>query len=307
MGRFSELETFVRVVESASFSGAAERLQVAKSVVSRRVTELEERLGVRLLNRTTRRLSLTEAGQQFYERAVRLLIEMEEAEQALTSESSALRGRLRVAAPLSFGVLHLGPAVDAFLAAHPEVELDLDLNDRMVNLVEEGFDLAVRIGWLSDSSLVARRLAPIRIVPCASPAYLAQHGEPRTPADLVAHQGLFYSNVPDGQAWQFLDGDGKAHSVRVPARLRANNGDVLLGAALRGLGIVLTPTFLAWRAIEAGELKVLLPGYTLPAAVAYAVFPSHRHLPARVRTFIDALAARFGDEPYWDACLRGAR
>jgi DNA-binding transcriptional LysR family regulator len=306
MGRFNQLETFVRVVESGSFSGAAERLQVAKSVVSRRLTDLEERLGARLLNRTTRRLSLTEGGQQLYERAVRLLMEMDEAEQALTSGTNALHGRLRVAAPLSFGILHLAPAVDEFLTAHPELELDLDLNDRRVNLVEEGFDMAVRIGRLPDSSLVARRLAPVRMVAVASPDYLRRHGEPRAPEELAGHQGLIYANEPDGQTWPFQDGRGNTRKGRVSARLRANNGDVLLSAAIGGLGIVIAPTFLAYRAIAAGEVRPILTEFAPVSSAAYAVFPSNRYVPARVRAFADALAARFGDTPYWDVCLSGS-
>lgn len=307
MGRFNELETFVRVVELGSFSAAADRLKLAKSVVSRRITDLEERLGARLLNRTTRRLSLTDGGQQLYERAVRLLLEIDEAEQALAAGNGALRGRLRVAAPLSFGVRHLAPLVEEFLAAHPGLELDLDFNDRLVNLVEEGFDLALRIGDLADSTLVARRLAPIRLVTLASPDYLRRHGEPRRPEDLAGHQGLAYSNVPGGQAWRFLDPAGRPRAVVVPARLRANNGDVLLQAAIRGLGVVVSPTFIAHEAIAAGHLVPILRAFEAPATAAWAVFPSHRHVPARVRAFIDALAARFGDEPYWDACLKEPR
>jgi DNA-binding transcriptional LysR family regulator len=307
MGRFTELETFVRVVESGSFTHAAERLGVAKSVVSRRLSELEERLRVRLLNRTTRRLSLTDGGQQLYERALRLLIDLEEAEQTLAAGHDALRGRIRVAAPLSFGLQHLTAAVDDFLRAHPELILDLDLDDREVNLVEDGFDLALRIGHLDDSTLVARRFAPIRMITCASPDYLRLHGTPLQPEDLAAHHGLVYTNISEGQLWKFHDREGKARTVRVPARLHANNGEVLLSAAIRGLGVVVSPTFIAYRAIESGELKPILTDFTLPLSAAYAVYPSHRHLSRRVRVFIDALAERFGDTPYWDECLRARK
>lgn len=301
MDRFETLQTFVAVVEAGSFSAAAVRLDRAKSAVSRQVAALETHLGVQLLNRTTRRLSLTEAGREFHERAQRILADLEEAELSVAVEQTALRGRLRLAAPLSFGVQHLAPALAEFLTLHPELVLDLDLDDRRINLVEEGFDLALRIGELADSSLVARPLAPVRMLLCASPEYLRRHGTPRTPADLAFHAGLVYGNVPEAQQWRFLDAAGKAHSVKVPARLRANNGDVLVRAAVDGLGVVVSPTFIAHRALAAGELVPLLPDYQAPGTSAYAVYPSRRHLPQRVRVLIDFLAQRFGATPYWDA------
>ncbi len=300
MDRFETLQTFVAVVEAGSFSAAAVRLDRAKSAVSRQVAALETRLDVQLLNRTTRRLSLTEAGREFHERAQRILADLEEAELSVAAEQTALRGRLRLAAPLSFGVLHLAPALDEFLLRHPELVLDLDLDDRRINLVEEGFDLALRIGELPDSTLVARPLAPIRMQLCASPDYLRRHGTPRTPQDLAFHAGLVYGNVPEAQQWRFVDAAGKVHSVKVPARLRANNGDVLIRAAVEGLGVVVSPTFIAHRALAAGELVPLLPDHQAPGTGAYAVYPSRRHQPQRVRALIDFLAQRFGDTPYWD-------
>lgn len=307
MDRFETLQTFVAVVEAGSFSVAAGRLGRAKSAVSRHVAELEAHLGAQLLNRTTRRLSLTEAGREFFERAQRILADLEEAELSVAAEQTALRGRLRLAAPLSFGVLHLAPALNAFLADHPELVLDLDLDDRRVNLVEEGFDLALRIGELADSTLVARPLAPIRMQLCASPAYLRRHGTPQTPQDLAFHAGLVYGNIPEAQQWRFIDDSDRTHSVKVPARLRANNGDVLLQAALDGLGICVSPTFLAGRALAAGELVPLLPGYGAPGTTAYAVYPSRRHQSQRVRMLIDYLAQRFGDAPYWDQTVAEAQ
>jgi len=300
MDRFDSLQTFVAVVETGGFSAAAVRMDRAKSAVSRQVAALETHLGVQLLNRTTRRLSLTEAGREFHERAQRILADLEEAELSVAAEQTALRGRLRLAAPLSFGVQHLAPALAEFLAQHPELVLDLDLDDRRINLVEEGFDLALRIGELPDSSLVARALAPIRMQLCASPDYLRRHGTPRTPEDLAFHAGLVYGNVPEAQQWRLLDAAGKVHSVKVPARLRANNGDVLLRAARDGLGVVVSPTFITHRALAAGELVPLLPDYRAPGTTAYAVYPSRRHLPQRVRVLIEFLAQRFGDTPYWD-------
>ncbi len=300
MDRFEEMQTFVGVVDAGSFSAAAERLRLAKSAVSRRVAELEARLGTQLLNRTTRRLSLTDSGRQFYDRATRVLADLEEAEQTVSRGQSELRGRLRVAAPLSFGILHLAPLLTAFLGEHPELSLDLDLNDRNVNLVEEGFDLAVRIGELSDSTLVARRLAPTRMVLCASPAYLERHGEPRSPEELAKHQGLIYANLPDPRNWPYTDPAGRPLNLRVPVRMRSNNGDVLLRAALDGLGLGVMPSFIVWRELADGRLRTLLPDHPLPVTAAYAVFPSRRHVPHRVRALSDFLAERLGDEPYWD-------
>lgn len=304
MDRFEELQTFVRIVEAGSLSGAAERLELAKSAVSRRLADLEARLGVQLLNRTTRRLNLTEAGRQYYRRCQRILADLAEAEQAVSREHAGLSGLLRIAAPLSFGIQHLAPALDAFLEAHPQLRLDLDLNDRTVNLMEEGVDLAIRVGRLADSSLIARRLAPARMVVCASPQYLARHGEPRHPEELGAHVGLSYSNIPEGLLWQFSGPDGVPLNVRVPYRMRANNGDVLLRAAIDGLGILESPSFICHEAIARGELSLILADYPVREESVYAVYPAQRHLPQRVRALIDFLAERFGDEPYWDRPLR---
>lgn len=305
MDRLDTLQSFIAVVETGSFSEAAERLDVGKSVVSRRVSALENRLGVQLLQRTTRRLSLTEAGREFYPRAARLLAELEEAEQSVTEGQETLRGRLRLAAPLSFGLQHLGPALNAFMAEHPELVLDLDLNDREVNLIEEGVDLAVRIGRLDDSTLVAVPLAPVRILLCASPDYLARHGTPQHPRELTGHTGLAYANLPESQQWRFRGASGEEFSVRVPTRLRADNGDVLLDAAIAGLGIVASPTFIAHAALRRGELVPLMPGYRLPETTAYIVYPSRRFVPQRVRTLVDFLRTRFGERPYWDEGLPG--
>lgn len=288
------------VVETGSFSAAALRLGQAKSVTSRLISALENHLDVQLLNRTTRRLSITEAGQDFYEQALRILADLQEAEASVVSHHGALRGRLRLAAPLSFGLLHLAPALNDFLHLHPELVLDLNLDDKRINLIEEGFDLGLRIGELPDSSLVARPLASIQMRLCASPDYLRRHGTPQCPADLAFHAGLVYGNVPEAQQWRLLDANGQVHSIKVPARLRANNGDVLLEAAIAGLGLVASPSFLAWRALASGQLLRVLPQYQLAGTRAYAIYPSRRRLPERVRALIDFLAQRFGDAPYWD-------
>lgn len=303
MDRFEDMQTFVRVVEAGSFTGAAERLQRAKSAVSRRVSELEERLGVRLLNRSTRRLKLTDTGREFYTRSARLLADLEEAELAASSAHASLRGTLHVASPMSFGVLHLADAINDFLCLHEGLRLEADLNDRRVNLIEEGFDVAIRIGALADSSLIARRLAPIRHVTCASPSYLERFGTPESPDDLMNHAGLSYSNVPESAYWQYRCPGGEQRTVRIGSRMRVNNGDVLLSAARRGLGIVVSPTFLAYQAIEQGELVPILTEYRPPDDAAYAVYPPGRHLSHRVRAFIDFLAERFGERPYWDRFL----
>lgn len=303
MDRFEEMHTFVRVVETGSLSAAADRLDIAKSAVSRRLAELEARLGVQLLNRTTRRINLTESGRRFYRRCQQILADLEETEQQVSSEHAQLRGTIRIAAPLSFGIQHLAPVLNDFLKEHTEVGLDLDLDDRQVNLMGEAVDLGIRIGRLEDSSLIARRLAPVKLSLCASPQYLQQNGEPRHPSELSAHTGLSYSNIPEGQQWQFRRPDGELFSVRVPHRLRANNGDVLLKAAIDGLGILASTTFIAYRAIEKGLLKPILCDYQLPPVHVYAIYPAQRHLPRRVRVLIDYLAERFGDDPYWDRNL----
>ncbi len=300
MNRLESLESFVAVVESGRFSTAAERLGIGKSVISRRVSELEDHLGALLLHRTTRQLSLTEAGRAFYPRAVQVLEDLSDAEQSVSQAQQELSGRIRLAAPLTFGQLHLAPALTAFMEQHPKVILDADFNDSEVNLVQEGIDLALRIGELADSSMVARPLAPIRLLACASPGYLAKHGTPQTPQDLEQHQGLCYSNMPEPQKWRFIDSAGRGLSVRIPLRMQANNGQILLEAAAAGHGICLTPTFIAYQAILEGRLVRILEDYQTPAATAYAIYPNRRFIPQRVRAFADYLRDLYGDRPYWD-------
>ncbi|MCB1874727.1 MAG: LysR family transcriptional regulator [Chromatiales bacterium] len=303
MDRFDALEAFVAVVEAGQFSAAAERLNIGKSVLSRRISDLEARLGAQLLRRTTRSLSLTEAGRLFYRRASDLLAELEDAEQSVGDEQQGLAGRMRMAAPLSFGLAHLVPLLTAFLHQHPDLQLDLDLDDREVNLVEEGVDLAVRIGSLADSTLVARPLAPIRFLACASPAYLARNGTPQRPEELSGHLGLVYSNLADPDHWTFVDKRGESITVKVPVYLRANNGEALISAAADGLGIVLTPTFAGYRAIIDGRLQAILTNFRLPAVNAYAIYPSRRYVPRRVKVMVEYLRSQFGEQPYWDAGL----
>ncbi|MFN2310228.1 MAG: LysR family transcriptional regulator [Gammaproteobacteria bacterium] len=303
MRRFEDMQTFVRVVDAGSISAAAAQLGVAKSAVSRRLSELEARLGVQLLRRTTRRLNLTDTGRGFYDRCRRILADLEEAEAAVSQAHATLRGRLRVAAPLSFGLRHLGPAITEFMRAHPQVEFDLDFNDRQVDLLAEDIDVAIRIARLEDSSLIARRLWASRLVLCASPAYLQACGVPLTPEDLTAHRALVYSHTQDPTQLALRDAAGREYRVRVPERLRANNGDFLRQAAEAGEGLVLSPSFIVHDALRSGELVRVLPAYTADEVHAYAVYPQTRHLSQRVRAFVDFLAERFAGVPYWDRGL----
>lgn len=300
MDRLEVMSTFVRVVDHGSVSAAADSLGVAKSAVSRRVRDLEAHLGAELLRRTTRRLTLTATGRAYYDRCVRILADITEAEDAVSFQHGRLAGLLRVAAPLSFGLLHLQPAIDSFMQTHPDVEFDLDLNDRQVDLVAEGFDVGVRIADLPDSTLIARRLAPTRSIACASPEYLARHGIPGTPGDLSTHNCLVYTNIPDPHVWHFEEADGQRRQVAVQPRLRANNGDFLSEAAVAGEGIILSPTFIVYKHIAEGRLQPILQDVRWPVMQTYALYPQTRHLSARVRAFVDFLVTRFAGHPYWD-------
>ncbi len=300
MDKFEDLQAFVAVVEAGSFTAAAERLGFAKSAVSRRVSALEERLGVQLLQRTTRVLNLTDTGRSFYEHSARILADLDEAEAAVQQEHGALRGILRVALPLSFGVRHMCKPIAAFTKRHPRVRFDLDLNDRRIDLVEEGMDVAIRIGHLDDSSLIARRLFDVRSVVAASPHYLTTHGTPATPVELLDHDCLVYSNLADPDKWSWTDRGGQRHTIEINPVMRASSGDFLSNAAAHGLGIVIQPTFLAAEAIRSGHLVPILNDVDWPVSPAYAVYPPTRHLSYRVRAFIDFLAERFSGKPQWD-------
>ncbi|MCI0505460.1 MAG: LysR family transcriptional regulator [Gammaproteobacteria bacterium] len=300
MDRFENLHTFVKVVDFGGISAAAEHLNIAKSAVSRRITELEQRLGVQLFRRTTRQLNLTDSGKSFYERAVRILTDLEEAELAISQQHGELAGPLKIAAPLSFGLRHLTPAITDFMKNHPKLQFDLDFNDRHVDILQEGFDLAIRISRLGDSSFIARPLATVHHMVCASPEYLQRRGTPSTPDALIHHHCLSYSNVPDSDIWRFTDPDSQPGQIKIPVALRANNGDFLRDAAIAGLGVILEPTFIVYDAVNKGQLTPLLTGYQWPIINAYAVYPHTRHLSQRVRAFVDFLAQRFTGTPYWD-------
>jgi len=300
MSQFEEMRTFVRIVEAGSISKAAEQLDIAKSGVSRRLTDLEGRLGVRLINRTTRRSSLTEAGRSYYAGAVKLMADVAELDASTADAEASLKGRLRLAVPLSFGLAHLAPAIDEFLREHPGLDLDMDFSDRQVDLVERGVDLAIRIAQLEDSNLQARRLCPIRLLLCASPAFLEAHGRPETPADLEDHRLLRYA-ASGGSAIRLPDGEGGEVLVQAAAPIVANNGDFLRDMAVAGQGITLIPSFIAWQALAVGDLVEVMPGHAPQPLNAWAVYPRNRYLSRRARLFIDFLAERFGERPYWDA------
>jgi DNA-binding transcriptional LysR family regulator len=295
----TEMSVFSRVVSAGSLSAAARELGLSAAVVSRRLAALEQRLGVRLINRTTRSLHLTDEGATYYDACARLLSEVEEADAAVSAGRAEPRGALRVALPASFGHLHVAPLIPGFAARYPNVQLALSLSDRSVNLVEEGFDVAIRIAHLADSSLAARKLAPNRRVVCASPEYLRRHGTPQSPDDLAGHNCLTTHDF--AVTWEYRAPDGRPGSVRVAGRHACDNWEVLREWALAGLGIALKSTWDVRRQLEEGSLLPLFAGYTFDTDVAiYAVYPHRRFLPAKTRAFIEFLADSFGPEPYWD-------
>ena len=295
---FDDMSAFVRVIEAGSLTGAAKRLGIAKSAVSRRVSQLEGRLGAALLHRDSRRLSPTEAGREFYGRARRILADVSEAEDTVRGLSGELRGKLRVAAPMAFGLRYISSAVVDFMVERPGVEVVVDLDDRFVDLVGEGHDLAIRIGGSRDSGLVSRPVAPCRFVVCASPRYLGAKGTPATPDDLADHECLSHANRPPAEQWRFRTG-GEWRSVRVAGRLNANNSDVLMEAAVAGLGIAVLPTFIAGEAISRGDLRVVLADFPLEAYGVHAVWPPGRGPSAKSRAFVDFLAGRFEGASDW--------
>jgi DNA-binding transcriptional LysR family regulator len=298
-----QMSIFAKVVASGSLSAAARELGLSPAVVSRSLSALEARLGTRLIHRTTRRLHLTDEGAAYYESCNRILEEIEEADAAASAGRGEPQGVLRVALPASFGHLHVAPLVPQFAARYPKLRLALNLSDRHVKIVEEGFDLAVEIAELTDSSLAARKLAPNRRVVCASPQYLRRHGTPRTPQELTQHNFLV-ANWGEGgfsMTIEYKDPDGKQGEVRVAGKYACDNWEVLRDWAVAGLGVALKSTWDARRQLEEGTLVPLCPGYTFDTDVAiYAVYPHRRHLPAKTRAFIDFLAESFGPEPYWD-------
>src|SRR3954465_8117110 len=294
-----EMSVFSRVVVSGSLSAAARELGISPALVSRRLAALENRLSVRLVNRTTRSLNLTVEGARYYDACSRVLAEIQEADAEVSVGRVEPQGALKVALPASFGHQHVAPLVPQFAARYPKVELALSLSDRPVNVMDDGFDVAVCIAELADSSLTARKLAPNRRVVCASPSYLALHGTPRTPEDLRRHNCL--TSTDFAATWDYKAPEGRAGSVRVHGRYVCDIWEVLPEWALAGLGIALKSTWDVYRQLADGSLVALLTDYAFLSEVAiYAVYPHRRFLPAKTRVFVDFLAEAFGPEPYWD-------
>lgn len=290
---------FARVVEAKSFSRAAGHLNLSKSLVSKEVTRLEKSVGARLLNRTTRALSLTEAGEMFYEYCARVVGELEKANLVVGRFSGEPRGLLRISASVAFGRLHVAPALPEFLGTYPELKIDMVTTDRAVDLAEEGFDVVVRIVNEPAQNLVARELAPVIRKMCATPEYFDRHGVPHVPADLEKHNCLTYTHFNPHDPWRLRGPDGDI-SVRASGNLRLNDDDALAEAVLRGLGIALLPTFIVGKELQSGRLQSVLSEYIPVERHIYAVYLPNRHLSVNVRAFIDYLLERFGPEPYWD-------
>jgi DNA-binding transcriptional LysR family regulator len=298
MDRFQEMKVFAAVVEAGSFTGATHVLDMSKAAVSRYVGELEERLGLRLLHRTTRKLSATTEGEIFYARCRELLDNLDEAEAEVTSRSGEATGMLKINVPVTFGLMHLAPLWPAFLARHPKLSIDITLSDRVTDLVEEGFDIAVRIGQLTASSLISRKLASTRMVLCASPEYLQRRGAPARPEDLLHHDVISYSLFSSGENWSFAGPDGDV-SVKVTPRVRTNSGDTCRAAALQHQGIILQPTFIVGADLARGTLQEIMPGYHSVELGIHAVYPSRKFVSPKVRLLIDFLVEAF-TSPAWE-------
>ncbi len=298
MEGFEAIPVFVEVVENGGFSSAARKLGISKSAVSKRITKLESSLGVRLLHRTTRRMSLTEAGEQYFELVTKALALAKEAEDTVTQLQEKPKGCLRIHSLMSFGRLHIAPLIPKFLKQYPGINVDIVMEDRMVNLVKGGYDVAIRSGDLPDSVMIARKLAPLRSVICASPEYIACHGKPELPSELINHNCLHYSN--SASEWTFSR-QGDSETVQVSGNYQVNNGEALHIATLQGLGISRLPTFIAGPDLAAMRLIPLLESYKMPSKTLYSIFPERQHLPAKVRVFLDFAVEYFGGaEPYWD-------
>lgn len=301
MLKLDGLASFVAVAESGSISAAARRLGLSKSVVSDRLAELERTLGAPLLHRTTRKLSLTEDGTAFLERAARIVREVEEATADMAQRRGTLSGPLRVSAPVTFGRMHLGPALYPFLTQHPQLELTLELDDRRVDAAADSFDAVVRHGALEDSRLVAWELAPSRRLLVAAPGYLERHGTPRSLQELQRHRGIFYANR--GVADWRLAGPQGVQFVRAGVGLRVNNGDVMRDAAVAGLGIALLPIFIAGDAVRSGALQAIDVGLQAATESIYVAHPEGRRASAKLRAFVQCLRDAFGTPPYWEALI----
>lgn len=299
MDVLGNMHIFVEVAERGSFTGAAERMNLSRGQVSKAIAQLETHFKARLLNRTTRKVSLSEVGRTYYERCKVVLEDMAEIENLTAQQTTEPEGTLFVGAPTSFGILHLNRLLPKFLKRYPKVQVDIQLADRIIDIVAEGYDLVVRIAPMEDSSLIARKIAPARVVFCASPEYLKVHGEPETPGDLKDHNCLIYSNVKSPNQWA-IAGEKGTEFVKVNGSLISDNGEILHAATVAGLGITLSPTFIVGAALKSGKLQEILADYSPPALGIYAIYPSRRYLSAKVRTFIDFLKDEIGEQPEWD-------
>jgi len=302
--RFASIGVFVAAVDEGSLAAAGRRFGLSPSMAGKYLSALEADLQVRLLQRSTRRLSLTDAGAAYYERCKRILEDFDDANREASDAHGAAHGKLRIAVPVTFGALHLGEVVARYLEDHPQVDLDVLLDDRYVDLQEAGIDVALRIGRLADSSLVARRIAPCRMVLCAAPEFLARHGVPLEPADLQHAPRLAFSAAVSERAWIVTDANRREHTLDGPIRLHANNMQMLLAGALAGLGICYGPTFVFGPHLQSGALVRLLPAYQTSTLTIQAVYPTTRYLPQKVRRFVDYLTEAFGDVPSWDRALQ---
>lgn len=303
MDKFDAMGAFVKVVASGSYAEAARRLGLTRSAVSKGVMELEHDLGVRLLDRTTRRVTPTEAGLAYYERCVAILAQMEETEEQISRLHDEPKGVLRINGPLSFGTLYLGRMVAEFMTLYRDLRVELSLTDRYIDPLEEGVDVTVRIGALKDSSLIARRLCSTRMMIVASPEYLKAHGTPKSPADLAAHRCLTYGHTTSMQKWTLVDG-GKVMTKAVGSCMASTNGDVLRDAAVAGVGITLLPEFIVGPDVAAGHLRSLMPKYVPADLEIYALYAPNRYLAAKTRVFIDFLVQKFGKKADWSGLAK---
>lgn len=300
MDRIDLLKTFLVVSSESSFTKAAEKLNTSNQLVSKYINKLEEHLGARLLNRTTRSVHLTEAGEYCFQQAQQILESISDLEGHFGQLQSDIQGRLRISVPVSFAILHLAPLIRDFQKQYPAVNIDLQLNDRKVDVIEEGYDVALRIGHLKDSSLIAKEVTPVRLVLCASPDYLKRYGTPSTPSQLIPQHYLRYSYIDYHQSQQPLMDALKSKSHKSDSVLEVNNGQVLSAAAIAGEGYVLQPTFIVSEAVKRGQLKIILKQYEPSPLKLFAVYPHRKLLAPKLRAFIDFLSKYYGDTPYWD-------
>lgn len=305
MDRLTSLGVFVAAVEEGSLAAAARRFGLSPAMAGKHVSAIEAQLNARLLQRTTRRLSLTDIGQTYYVRSKQILEAFEDAGREAHDSQRTARGVLRIAAPVTFGAMHLGEVTARYLEDHPQVNVEVLLGDRYVDLLEAGIDVAIRIGKLQGNGLVTSRIAPCRMVMCASPAYIERHGTPRRPNDLRHAQRLVFSEAVSAGDWTLFDAKNRAHVIEGPCRVAANNTQMLMSAALAGAGVAYGPTFVFGEHLRRGELVALLPNYRATELAIQAVYPSARRIPLKVRRFVDYLTAAFGNEPPWDRSMKG--